>query len=252
MFVYLEKSQETVRVNSVNLLQSMEKDLIKEFNLTKQKLDHYFTERQRVEGIKGKLTPIQAFALCQSIALTTGWGRFVPKTRESKIFFFFYSCISIAITAIILKSVSDILHQIMVKMIHFIEISVCKGRRVEQVQLKCFFVSCFLVILSATTSSWLQVYFGKSTLDAVYITFQAYTTIGFGDISQFKSLQVTASFLSLLCVMQILRVVGIVLLATLINSFVRYKIEREQLLKAKSEKRFGVIKRKSKEIVWED
>ena len=252
VFVYLENPQEGKKVKSENQLQSIEDDLIQKFNLTKQTLDDYFAERQQVENIERPLTPIKAFALCQSIALTSGWGRIVPTTKESKIFFLFYSCFSITITAIILKSVSDILHQIIVKLTHFIELSVLKKRRVEQVQLKCFLVSCLLVVLSAAISSWLQVYFGKSTLDAVYVTFQAYSTIGFGDIRQFKSLQVTASFLPLLCAMQILRVIGIVLLATLINSFVRFKIERELLIKAKAEKKIGVIKRKSREIMWDD
>ena len=249
VFVYLEDPQENVRLQSQKRLQNTEEDILKTFNITKEKLLDYFTERQHFEGLKGRLTPIKAFALCQSIALTTGWGRIVPTTRESKIFFLFYSCISIAITAIILKSMSDILYKIIANIICYVEKRVLKRARHVRLELKSLLACCFLMVIAAVMSSWLQFYFGKSTLDAIYITFQAYTTIGFGDISQFKSLEATASFLFLLGVVELFRILGIVMLATLINSFVRYKIEREQLLKEKLKRASQRVQRKTKKIL---
>ena len=118
--------------------------------------------------------------------------------------------------------------------------------------MRCFLFSFFLVFLSATASSWLQYHFDKSTLDAVYITFQAYTTIGFGDIEQFDPFHTTTTFLSLATVIVLLRVVGIVLVATLINSFVRYKIEREKIKTMIKEKlRHGslILSEKAKKLV---
>ena len=251
VFVYLESSQVEEKNRSRNHVHLIEKKLTKIYNLTKQEMDDYFKERTRSESMQGGLDPIDAFALCLSIALTTGWGRYVPTTRESKIFFFFYSVISIAITGGILKNLSDATNEMGTRVINWFERVILRRSRQENVAKKCFFLSCLFVFISATASSWLQFYFEKSTLDSVYITFQAYTTIGFGDIEQFEDelFGTTPKFLTIGLLIIFLRLLGIVLVATLINSYVRYRMERAQLIREKLRKLSAkATKTKKKEV----
>ena len=238
VFVALEKSEGGVKRQLQNNLQSIETNILSSQNLTKEELNIYFETRTRAENVQGSLSPLQAFALCQSIALTTGWGRIVPTTDESKVFFLFYSCFSIATTAVIMKSVSSILNDAITRTIKAIDRKIYGRTRRNGVQLQCFLFSCCLVVISTIISSCLQIHFGNSVLDAVYITFQAYTTIGFGDISQFQSpLESSVDMMPLLSIVSWFRVLGIVLLATLVNSFVKFQAERRRLqikLKARS------------------
>ena len=126
VFVYLESAQETAKVKCQGRVELLEDSLINSSNLTKYDLENYFKERQIAEKLQGALSLMDATALCMSIALTTGWGAIVPTTRESKIFFLFYSCISISITAIILKSVSDVIHQIIASFIHQFDLKILR------------------------------------------------------------------------------------------------------------------------------
>ena len=221
VFSYMEKHQEEVKREAEKTFQSIEEDIMIEYNISKSALDTYVKKRLFSETLQGGLTKIQAFRLSLSIAFTTGMGYFVPTTNISKIFFLCYTFVSIVSATVVLKTSSDILTLLIRKLICKFETFLCARSYSKHLPLKVLLIVCILTIAFISFSTYGLMKLDLSTLDAIYLCIQIYSTIGFGDLDINHN---TANQLSQILLM-IWNTLGMILLATIINAVVSFKEE---------------------------
>ena len=120
-----------------------------------------------------------------------------------------------------LKSISKIIIYLMHRCIRWVEFKIYGETHMKYLHVKCAIFSGFLVLVFISINSYVMVSKGLSPLNAVYVTFQTYTTIGFGDIPFKKHLTEMTPLNSVLLL--ITNMVGMSLMATLINSLISFQ-----------------------------
>lgn len=222
IFVCLESPGKEIKAQSEASLRLLENRLRDTYNISQYELDNYANARVYTENLQGGLEPIDAIFLCFSIAYTTGWGYFVPTTKESKLFFLFYSGVSISICTVVLKTISQILLKIISYLLKRVEVCLFGASSGSHHSLKCFGISCILMIVFIIVTSSAYAHIHLSTIDSIYSTFQTYTTIGFGDLSNTVQKHFHSSdhfFFNIF--LMIWNTIGMALLATIINAAVQ-------------------------------
>ena len=245
IFTNLESSQKEVKIKLKTNLLNLQNQLVNKC-VSIDTLNSYADLRREYLDFQGGLDSNQAFRLSLSIAFTTGWGTYVPTTESSKVFFLFYSCISISIATLMLNCIGEIVHELIYRIVKFTEQRALGRPNVKKVYLKSFILSLFLLLLFIVLNSALFVHKGFSILDAVYDCFQAYTTIGFGDLEGEEKLH-ESSHWTVISIF-LVNMIGMSLLATVIKSLVKYQeraySKAEQRLKVTSLSVFDNIGRK--------
>ena len=163
--------------------------------------------------------------MCTTIAFTTGSGYVVPKTPQSKVFFIFYSIVSIAVTTLTLLSIGEIIQQGLGRFITCFEKRCIfkKGNsRRKHLKWKCFVMSIVLLLTFIFTNSAILMKFGYEFLDAVYLTIQIWTTIGFGDMPVTQSIYEHSEKGFLLLILP-WTMCGLSLVAAMINGLVKLR-----------------------------
>lgn len=249
VFVILERSQKEAKKRlEINLL-TLQAQLVNNTTPTVDTLTKYAKLQREYWNFQGGLDIDEAFRLSLSIAFTTGWGTYVPTTQGSKVFFLFYSCTGISVATLMLKCIGDIIHELISRSIKLIEKLVLGKSNVKNAHLKNLIVSIVLLILFVALNSLMFVDKGFSTLDAVYDCFQAYTTVGFGDLGGEVKLHDSSHWTVIS--MFVVNMIGMSLLATLINSLAKYqeigccKVQR-QLAKSSSSMLTKMNKKRSR------
>ena len=221
-FSYLERSQAEIKNELKAKYEKMQIHALNTSNLSLVTFEAYADTRQKYLEFQGGLNTNEAFRLSLSISFTTGWGAYVPSTPESKVFFLFYSCISISIATVMLKSIGDIIHVLLLRLITVVEKKALGKQRVTYRYLKCSILSIalllsFIILVSILIGEKL---YSASFLDSVYGSFQAYSTIGFGDLGGEIYLAESAGAGIVICLL-LIDMVGMSLLATMINSLAK-------------------------------
>ena len=221
IFTNLESSQKEVKIKLETNLLNLQNQLVNKC-ISIDTLNRYADLRREYLEFQGGLDSNQAFRLSLSIAFTTGWGTYVPTTESSKVFFLFYSCLSISIATIMLKSIGDIIHVLLLRLITVVEKKALGKQRVTLRYLKCSILSIalllsFIILVSILIGEKL---YSASFLDSVYGSFQAYSTIGFGDLGGEIYLAESAGAGIVICLL-LIDMVGMSLLATMINSLAK-------------------------------
>ena len=237
IFMILERSAEELNEQRLQKLNSTRVSLIQKYNISEKELDDYVEQKVEVHDLQLEVNLLDGMNLCFSIAFTTGWGHVLPTTNSSKIFFFFYSCVSISMATVLLKTISDILILLICQSIEKIEERLFGYSSCNGLQLKCAGLAVFIMLIFMIfTALTLQQFSGISWLDAFYIAFQSYTTIGFGDLSH-KTHPARVQTYQVL-VMLGLNTVGMALLATIVNALVRLEFKGAKMSLKKLSKTF--------------
>ena len=184
IFMRLESSQGIVKEQVVSSNQYYRDLLLKKYDMTADDLDNYVEKKINEANIKGSISFVEGLQLTFSIAFTTGWGLIVPTTKDSKIFFFFFSIISICGAGTVLRSVGEILILLMHRLIGKVERLLFGSSTKNYLSLKCTCLMTLLLMLFITVTATVRHHMGDDWLDAYYVAFQSYTTIGFGDFEE--------------------------------------------------------------------
>ena len=220
IFMKLESYQKETKNKLEKELLDLQDKALNSCVTTADTLNKYADLKREYVNFQGGLNSDQAFRLSLSVAFTTGWGTYVPTTIESKVFFLFYSCISIPIATIMLKCIGDIIHEMIFRFVKCIELTVLGRETVKHAYLKSVIVSVAILLLFITLCSYTFTVQGFTILDAVYNCIQCYTTIGFGDLGGESKLQ-DSSHWTVIGIF-LTDMLGMSLLATFINSIVKY------------------------------
>ena len=221
IFVSLEASQEKhkklLKANFDNFKVQVQNNC----TLPQDTLEKYYALKKKYVDFQGGINTKQAFHLSVSIAFTTGFGTHVPTTDSSKVFFLVYSCISISIATIMLKTIGDITLGLLAKLLQWVEERTSGERPLRYVYLKCVVLSMISLVIFIVVDSAVFVKEGYTVIDAVYGCFQTYSTIGFGDLNgeiMPEDSNNWTEFGTLLT-----NIIGMSLLATVINSLIKFQ-----------------------------
>ena len=182
IFVRLERPQELINKKTQQFNMKLKDSILKKSNISSLELDDYVERKIAESQLQGGIEFFEGLELCFSIAFTTGWGYIVPTTHCSKIFFLFYSVFAICGAGVVFKIVSDILILLMYRLIRKVEKLSFGSPTNKHLSLKC---ACLMVLLLFTfmiVTASVRHHMGYNWLDAFYVTFQSYTTIGNGFI----------------------------------------------------------------------
>ena len=219
VFMQLEKNQNDLKNQQKLYVRNLHDSLLSKCNISQYELNHYMEQNKLLENMQGSITLLEGLELSFSIAFTVGWGYIVPTTKASKIFFIFYSCMIIAMATSFLKTISDILLLLIHKSIEKLEtlfVGHCthKQMSLKSLMLTFLLLLTFLMVTASTFTRVLQL----DWVDSFYLTFQAYTTIGFGDVRK-------GSTTYIFVFIMFWNSTGMSILATFINGITKLEIE---------------------------
>ena len=219
IFMRLERPQGIAKEELVLSNQYSRDLLLKKYDITAIDLDTYVKQKINEANFQGSISYLEGLQLSVSIAFTTGWGFIVPTTKNSKVFFFFYSIIAICGAGIVFRSVSEILVLLMHRLIGKVERLLFGSSTNNHLSLKCTCLMTLLLMLFITVTATVRHHVGGDWLDAFYVTFQSYTTIGFGDFEGRE--EKTKPHIVLFYIGW--NTMGMAILAALVNSIVNFE-----------------------------
>ena len=223
IFVYLEKRPDVVKYKARENLEMINSSLVSNHNMSVEQLLEISESIKEQKNDLQELTFFYSIYMCSTIAFTTGSGHVVPTTDASKIFFIFYSIVSIAVSTLTLMCMGEIVQQFLRKFISFVENCIHPERayqRRKYLHLKSLIMAVVLLLTFIVANCVLLSRFEYELLDAVYFIIQTWTTVGFGDIPVSESIH-RYSKKGFLALFLPWTMIGLSLVAAVINGLVK-------------------------------
>lgn len=124
--------------------------------------------------------------LSRNYSFLAGYGYITPQTRKGQILCIFVSLLGIPITMLTLKSVGEVIANVVSATVTKFEKKILKRLEPKQVQTKSAVILFSLMNVSFIIGGLLQVWKHLTLVEGVYFWFVTCTTIGFGDYVPYR------------------------------------------------------------------